>query len=231
MPRGTSESPRTRRRGTAATLKIVSGIDSSTALWYASRATGVVSLLLLTAVMLLGVGVTRGRRPPGLSRFAVSGLHRNIALLATTFVAIHVLTAVVDGYVTIPLTATVIPLTSSYERFWLGLGAVSFDLVLATVITSLLRRHLTRKVWRGIHLTAYASWPVAVLHSVFASKDLQHGVLLITAIACVMVVIAASLWRMAQAANDIPRAERVSHLMAAVQHKGLGKPYREDPVR
>lgn len=207
------------------TLDIVSGINSSTVLWYASRATGVVALLLLTAVMILGIGVTRQKQLPGLPRFAVSGLHRNISLLATAFVAIHVLTAVYDGYVSIPLTSAVIPLTSPYERFWLSLGAVSFDLMLALIITSLLRRHLSRKAWRGIHLIAYLSWPVAWFHSMFASKDLQHGPLLLVGIACALAVIAAVIWRLDQAAKDVPRAERVGLLMAAVHAKGY-KPGR-----
>jgi DMSO/TMAO reductase YedYZ heme-binding membrane subunit len=201
----------------------VSGLNSSTAFWYASRATGVVALLLLTAVMLLGILVTRQKQLPGLPRFAVSGLHRNVSLLATAFVAIHVLTAIMDGYVTIPLTAAVVPLTSPYERFWLGVGAVSFDLMLASVITSLLRRHLSRKAWRGVHLTAYLCWPIAWFHSVFASKDLQHGVLLVIAIACALAVIAAALWRLAQAAGDVPRAERVGLLMAAVHSRGKSR--------
>ncbi|HET9080738.1 MAG TPA: ferric reductase-like transmembrane domain-containing protein [Trebonia sp.] len=201
----------------------MSGINSSTAFWYASRATGVVALLLLTAVMLLGLLVTRQKQLPGLPRFAVSGLHRNVALLATAFVAVHVLTAVADGFVTIPLTATVIPLTSSYERFWLGLGAVSFDLMIATVVTSLLRRHLSRKAWRGIHLTAYACWPVALFHSIFASKDLQHGFLLLVGIGCALVVIAAALWRVAEAGKEVPRAQRVGLLMTAVHARGLGR--------
>src|ERR1700733_9421538 len=111
-------------------------------LWYASRATGIVALLLLTAVMLLGILVTRQGRLPGLPRFAVTGLHRNLSLLAAAFVALHVLTAVADSYVNIPLTAVFVPLTSPYERFWLGLGAVSLDLMLAVIVTSLLRRHL-----------------------------------------------------------------------------------------
>jgi methionine sulfoxide reductase heme-binding subunit len=204
----------------------VSGINSSTVLWYASRATGVVALLLLTAVMILGIFVTRQKQLPGLPKFAVSGLHRNISLLATAFVAIHVLTAVYDGYVTIPLTSAVVPLTSPYERLWLSLGAVSFDLTLAVIITSLLRRHLSRKAWRGIHLTAYLSWPIAWFHSVFASKDLQHGALLVVGVACALAVIAAVVWRLDQAAKDVPRAERVGLLMAAVHAKGYGKNQR-----
>jgi methionine sulfoxide reductase heme-binding subunit len=198
----------------------VSGINSSTVLWYASRATGTVALLLLTAVMLLGILVTRQGRLPGLPRFAVSGLHRNLSLLATAFVAVHVLTAVADRYVTIPVSAAVIPLTSSYERFWLGLGAVSFDLMLAAVVTSLLRRHLSRKAWRAVHLTAYASWPVAWVHSVFSSTDMRHGVLLAVAIGCAIAVAAAAVWRMSAASGDVPRAERVGLLMNALHVRG-----------
>jgi DMSO/TMAO reductase YedYZ heme-binding membrane subunit len=199
--------------------EIVSGINSSTALWYMSRATGVVALLLLTAVMVLGLVVTRQGRLPGLPRFAVSGLHRNLSLLATAFVAVHVVSAVTDGFVNIPITAAVIPLTSSYERLWLGIGAVSFDLMLAAVVTSLLRRHLSRKAWRAVHLTAYVSWPVAWLHSVFSSGDLQHGLMLFLAIVCALAVIAAALWRVSAAARDVPRAERVGLFMSAFHSK------------
>jgi methionine sulfoxide reductase heme-binding subunit len=194
----------------------VSGINSSTVLWYASRATGVVSLLLMTAVVLLGLLVTRQGRLPGLPRFAVTGLHRNLSLLAVIFVGLHVLTAIADGYVTIPLTAVVVPLTSGYERFWLGLGAVSVDLTLAMIITSLLRRHLSRRMWRGVHLLAYLSWPVAWLHSFGASNDLHHGWLFLMAVACALAVVAAAGWRLAAAARDAPRAERVGLLMSAV---------------
>ena len=137
--------------------------------WYASRATGVVALLLLTAVMLLGLLVTR---QGGAGPAAVRG-HRAAqepVAARRRLRAIHVLTAVLDGYVHIPLTAAVVPLASPYERFWLGLGAVSLDLMLAAIVTSLLRRHLSRRAWRAVHLLAYLSWPVAWLHSVFAER-------------------------------------------------------------
>jgi len=183
-------------------------------MWYASRATGVVALLLLTAVL-----VTRQGRLPGLPRFAVSGLHRNLSLLAAVFVVIHVLTAVFDGYVDIPITASVIPFTSPYERFWLGLGAVSLDLMLAAIVTSLLRRHLSRRAWRAVHLLAYLSWPVAWVHSMFSSGDLQHGVLLILAIGCAAAVVGGAAWRLIAAARDVPRAERVSVQMSAVHQQ------------
>ncbi len=200
-------------------LDIVSGINSSTALWYASRATGVVALLLMTAVVLLGLLVTRQGRLPGLPRFAVTGLHRNLSLVAVVFVALHVLTAVADSYVHIPLTAAVIPLASSYERLALGLGAVSLDITIALIVTSLLRRHLSRRLWRAVHLLAYASWPVAWLHSITASTDLRHGWLFLLAVACALLVVVAAIWRVSAASRDVPRAERVGLLMAAVHDR------------
>jgi methionine sulfoxide reductase heme-binding subunit len=196
-------------------------------LWYASRSTGVVALLLLTAVMLLGILVSRQGRLPGLPRFAVSGLHRNLSLLAVAFVAVHVLTAVADGYVDIPLTAAVVPLTSPYERVWLTLGAISLDLTLALIITSLLRRHMSRRAWWAVHLLAYLSWPIAWVHSVYSSGDLRHGILFVLALICAIAVVGAVIWRLAAAARDVPRAERVGLIMTAVhQRSGRSSSHR-----
>jgi len=197
----------------------VSGINSHTVLWYASRATGVVALLLMTAVLLLGLLVTRQGRLPGLPRFAVTGLHRNLSLVAVVFVVLHVLTAVADSYVRIPLISAVVPLASSYERLALGLGAVSLDIMIAVIVTSLLRRHLSRRLWRAVHLLAYVSWPVAWLHSITSSTDLRHGWLFLTAVGCALLVVVAVLWRLSAASRDVPRAERVGLLMAAVHDR------------
>jgi len=189
-------------------------MSGTTAFWYASRATGIVSLLLLTAVLVLGILVDRQGRLPGLPRFAVTSLHRNISLLAVAFIAVHVVTAVLDTYVNIPILAGVVPFASGYERVWLALGAVSFDIMLAMIITSLLRGRLNRTLWRAVHLLAYLSWPVAFAHSIGSSRDLQHGWLLDLGIACALIVAAAAIWRLAHAARQLPRAARVAAILA-----------------
>jgi DMSO/TMAO reductase YedYZ heme-binding membrane subunit len=189
-------------------------MSGTTAFWYASRATGVVALLLLTAVLVLGILVNRQGRLPGLPRFAVTSLHRNISLLAVAFIAVHVLTAVLDTYVNIPILSGVVPFSSSYERGWLTLGAVSFDIMLAMIITSLLRGRLNRVLWRAVHLLAYLCWPVAFAHSIGSSRDLQHGWLLDLAVGCALAVAAAVIWRLAHAARQLPRAARVAAILA-----------------
>lgn len=201
----------------------MSGINSSTLLWYVSRATGVVALLLMTAVLLLGLLVSRRGKLPGLPGFAATGLHRNLSLIGVVFIALHVLTAVTDGYVDIPLSSALVPLTSPYERLWLALGAVSLDLCLAIVVTSLVRGRLGRKTWKAIHYLAYLCWPIAWLHSYGASSDLRHGWLFVLALADLLVVVAAVGWRVAVAYRDVPRAQRVGLLMSAVHQRGRSR--------
>ncbi|HEY2077568.1 MAG TPA: ferric reductase-like transmembrane domain-containing protein [Streptosporangiaceae bacterium] len=192
-------------------------MTSSTALWYASRATGVVALVLLTVVVLLGIMVSQRRRLPGLPRFATTSLHRSMSLLAVTFIAVHVVTAVADPYVTIGIAAAVIPFTSPYESLWLGLGAISLDMIVALIGTSLARARIGRRTWRAVHWLAYACWPVAVLHGVGSSTDMRAGWLLTLAICCAAVVLAAASWRIGNAIATPRLAERPARALAAGQ--------------
>jgi predicted ferric reductase len=199
-------------------------LSSSTALWYASRATGVVSMVLLTAVIVLGILVSRHGRLPGLPRFAGVGLHRYLSLLAVGFVAAHVLTAVADPFVSISLAATVVPFTAAYKPLWLGLGAVSIDLIAAIVVTSLLRHRIGRRPWRAVHWLAYASWPVALAHGVGSGTDLRGGPLLGLAAACALAVAFAVGWRLAAALRAVPRARVVAELLAASRPAATAMP-------
>jgi methionine sulfoxide reductase heme-binding subunit len=212
--RGSSWVPRTSFSTGCSIIGYVSGINSTTALWYVSRATGLVTLVLLTAVAVLGILVTRKGRLPGLPSFAVTGLHRNLSLLAVAFTGVHVLTAVVDSYVSIPLISVVVPFTSGYERLTTAFGAISLDLMAAMIITSLLRRHLSPKFWRAVHWLAYVSWPVAFLHCLLASKDLRHGWMFGITVLAGAAVVGASLWRLSAAVSAVPRARRVAAMLA-----------------
>jgi DMSO/TMAO reductase YedYZ heme-binding membrane subunit len=137
---------------------------------------------------------------------------------------VHVLTAVLDAFVSIPALAIVIPFTSGYERFWLGLGAVAFDLILAMIVTSLARGRLNRTAWRAIHLTAYLCWPVAFLHSLYASGDLRHGSLLDIALGCALILAAAVTWRLVSVARQPPRATRVAAELATAERRPRMRP-------
>jgi methionine sulfoxide reductase heme-binding subunit len=172
----------------------VLAINSST-LWYLTRGTGVVSLLLLTASVALGVVGAVGWNRPGWPRFLTTGLHRNLSLLVLAFLAVHIGTAVADSYAPITLAQAVIPFTSSYRPIWLGLGALAFDMLLAILITSLARKWLGFRAWRTIHWLAYASWPVAVVHGLGTGTDTGFTWMIALTGACVATVVGCVWWR------------------------------------
>lgn len=171
------------------------GVAGGSALWYLSRGTGVVSLLLFTAVMLFGILGPLRVSSPRWPRFATDALHRDLSLLAVALLAIHIITSVLDSFAPLQLIDAVVPFTSQYRPLWLGLGAVALDLLVALVITSLLRRRLGYGSWRAIHWLAYASWPVAVLHGLGTGTDVKQWWMLGLTAVCVAGVTLALLMR------------------------------------
>lgn len=172
-------------------------VTGSSPLWYTTRATGLVAMVLLTLSMAFGLLSSVGYQRPGLPRFATVGLHRNASLLALAFTAVHVITTVVDSYVNIPVQDAFIPFISSYRPLWLGLGAVASDLLLALAVTSLLRSRMGYRTWRAVHWTAYACWPIALLHGLGTGSDTPVSWVLLLTLVCVAVVAALVAWRLA----------------------------------
>jgi Ferric reductase like transmembrane component len=185
-------------------------------LWYLTRGSGVVALLLLTGSLLLGILNAlrwQGKRWP---RFAVGDLHRNLTLLSIVFVALHVVTTVADGFAPIGFVDAFVPFISPYRPIWLGLGTVAFDLLLALVVTSLLRARVGPKLWRAFHWLAYASWPVAVLHSFGTGSDARLGWLELLGFGCVALVSLAVIARVvAGGGHTRPRVAGAAAALAA----------------
>jgi sulfoxide reductase heme-binding subunit YedZ len=179
------------------------------ALWYLGRGTGVVALILLTIAVALGIATRSGRPLPGLPRFAVAAVHRSCALLAVAFLAIHVGTLLLDPLAQLKLADVVLPFGGVYRPLWLGLGTLSCDLVLALVVTSLLRQRLRVRTWRAVHWAAYAAWPLAVVHTLGMGTDATEAWLRTLAAAAVAAVAVALGWRMSSQFDTRAVVQRV----------------------
>ena len=133
-------------------------------LWFVSRACGLVALLLLTGTVVLGCAHATRASAGGWRRFTLHALHRNVSLLAVVFLAVHIGSAIIDGYVPLQWVDAVVPFVSDYHPVWIGLGAIAVDLLIAVIVTSLLRSRLSQRVWRTVHVASYALWPLAMIH-------------------------------------------------------------------
>jgi methionine sulfoxide reductase heme-binding subunit len=189
---------------------------SSTALWYTTRATGIVALALLTVTLVLGI-LTAGRvRTRSWPAFAQADLHKRVSLLAMVFVALHVLTAVLDTYVNVGWAAIIVPFASPYRPVWTGLGTVGVDLILAVAISSALRQRISARTWRGIHWVAYGSWPVAMSHSLGMGTDASTLWMDGLAVVSSLAVIGSLVWRIGDHRKSRERALSVGANTRAV---------------
>ena len=145
-------------------------------LWYLSRSTGIVSFVLVTATLCLGIASTqRALASPRWPRFATQGLHRNIALLSLGFLGVHIVTTVLDSFVDISWWAAVVPGVAHYRGTWVALGTIAFDVLVGVTLTSLYRLRMNATLWRRLHYTVYAAWPLAWLHFLKTGTDAAHG--------------------------------------------------------
>jgi sulfoxide reductase heme-binding subunit YedZ len=173
-------------------------------LWYTTRATGIVSLLLLTFSVFLGVLTMSRHSTRKMPRFVTLGLHRNVSLLILVFLTLHVTTTVVDTYTSIDLLDAFVPFLSQYRTVWLGLGAVASDLLLALIVTSLLRERIGYRFWKLIHWLSYASWPIALVHAWQTGTDPAADWAKYLGYACVGAVVLTASWRLVIAAHRDP---------------------------
>jgi methionine sulfoxide reductase heme-binding subunit len=200
--------------GLAATL-------SPSAYWYLARGTGAVSLVLLTASVVLGIVGSVRFTAPRWPRFAIDSVHRDVSLLVVVVLVIHIVTSVLDGFAPIRLFDGVIPFVTPYRPLWMGLGTLSFDLLLAIAITSMVRRRLGYRAWRAVHWLAYASWPVAVLHGLGTGSDVKQWWMLALTAACIVAVLVAVWTRIASASGQHAGLRAPATALAVVTPIGL----------
>jgi methionine sulfoxide reductase heme-binding subunit len=204
---------------------------NSTALWYATRATGLMALVLLTLTMVLGLTTTTRARARNWPGFAHQELHRRISMIAVVFLGLHVLTSVLDTYVSIGWAAIVVPFTSNYARFWVGVGTISLDLMIAVFATSLLRARMRPGTWRAVHWLAYLSWPVALAHTFGMGTDAGERWVVVLGGACVAAVASALAWRLrtasrqtvARTAHAAGTGAPAKHLAVSAHDAGVGR--------
>jgi methionine sulfoxide reductase heme-binding subunit len=184
------------------------------ALWYLSRGSGAVSLLLLSTSVVLGIVDQQRWRSARWPRFTLHGLHRWVSLFAVSFLSIHILSAALDSFAPIRLVDAVVPFMSSYRPLWLGMGALALDMLLAVTVTSLLRKQIGQRTWRAVHWLTYAAWPVALIHGLGSGSDVRDGWLLAVTATCAAAVWIAVFVRV-MSAEAAPRLAAFGALAAA----------------
>ena len=142
----------------------------SPTVWYTARAAGLVAYLLLSGSVVLGA-VLSGRARLTWPRFAVEELHRFLTILTGVFIVIHGGSLLLDRVVPISLGHELVPFSTSYRPFAVGLGIAAAELMAAIGVTTLLRDVMPRRIWRRAHYATIAVWAFASVHGVLVGSD------------------------------------------------------------
>jgi len=138
--------------------------------WYAARSAGIMAYLLLSSSVILGLLMST-RAKLAWPRYAVEEVHRFLARLTGIFIVIHGGSLLLDRVVPFSLWQELVPFTSSYRPFAVGLGVASAELLAAVGITNWLRAELPHRFWRRVHMLTLVVWLGATAHLLLAGTD------------------------------------------------------------
>lgn len=151
--------------------------------WIASRALGVVALILVSVSVGLGlVMATRSAKGPGVMG-RVKQLHEATALVALLAIAGHGLALLGDSYLRPGLSGIAIPFVMAHRPAWTGLGVIGGWLAAILGLTFYVRRWIGPRLWRQLHRWTLAVYLLAVVHTLGAGTDARSFWLLVIVIA------------------------------------------------
>jgi DMSO/TMAO reductase YedYZ heme-binding membrane subunit len=153
--------------------------------WYLARSSGLVAWGLMATTVLWGLvyagRLTRKVPPPAWNL----DLHRFLGALSVVFVAIHVLGLAADKYVDVGLSQILVPFASTWRPGAVAWGVTGMYVLLAVEVTSLVKQHLPRRVWRSVHLLSFVLFVVATVHAIQSGTDLASPVVRVVGVALI----------------------------------------------
>lgn len=166
--------------------------------WYLARGSGIVALVLLVASLVWGVLLaSRVLRPHDRPAWLLD-LHRWLGACAVATTLVHLLGLWLDGYLDFGPRELLVPGASPYRPLAVGLGVIALYLLVAVEVTSLLRRRLTPRMWRTVHLLSYATAWLAVVHGALAGTDASATAYRVVAVGVTVLGVAATMVRVTQ---------------------------------
>lgn len=178
--------------------------------WLASRASGVVALLLVTASV--GIGLTmaskivrrRGAGP------ALVRVHEQTALAGLIAIAVHGITLLGDRWLNPGVGGLLVPFTMSYRPAFTGLGIVAGYLAALLGLSFYARRRIGTKLWRKLHRATVLVWILGVVHTLGAGTDASSPWLQVVMLATGAPIVALFALRTVRGRRKVQPARRVA---------------------
>lgn len=139
--------------------------------WIASRASGLLALVLVTVSVALGL-IMAGKvmRRPGLSR-KLMAIHEHTAVAGIVAIAVHGITLLGDPWLNPGPTGIAIPFAMSFRPLWTGLGIVGGYLAALLGLSFYFRKRIGAKLWRKAHRATVVVYVLGLMHAFGSGTD------------------------------------------------------------
>lgn len=139
--------------------------------WLASRASGVVALVLVTASVAIGLTMAgKVLRRPGVGR-KLKALHEQTALAGLVAIAIHGITLLGDRWLHPGVSGILVPFHMGYRPVFTALGILAGYLAAALGLTFYVRRRIGPRLWRKAHRATIVVYVLGLVHVLGAGTD------------------------------------------------------------
>jgi sulfoxide reductase heme-binding subunit YedZ len=180
------------------------GVDGQL-FWLASRALGIVAIVLLSLSVSLGLAMSgRLLRRPGLPA-QLKRFHEASTLVTLFLIAGHAGVLLLDGYLRPRLAEITLPFALGYQPLWTGLGVIAGWLAVILAASFYVRRRIGVKTWRWLHRWTLAVYILALAHVVGAGTDGRSSWMLALLTMLVAPNVFALTYRMLPAAPRAPQ--------------------------
>jgi predicted ferric reductase len=139
---------------------------------------GLAAVGTATVNMLLGLLIALRYSPVRLwphRRMNIFRLHNLTAYLVLLLIVLHPAVLLLKSSTQFGWGDVLLPIHSPVQPRLNTVGAVSLYVLLVVISTSLLRRHLTRPLWRKLHYLVFPAFALMFFHSVFTDPALSNG--------------------------------------------------------
>ena len=141
--------------------------------WILARVTGLGAAAALAISLLTGLAMRSAVLEWLATNRALRSTHEFTAILWIPLGLSHIVLLLLDGSVTTPirLLDLMVPFKVSYGTLAIGLGTITFDLLVLVAVTGWLRRQINPLAWRWIHRLSYLACGTLFLHALLAGSD------------------------------------------------------------
>ncbi len=139
--------------------------------WHLIRSSGIFAYILLTMSMIWGLFLSNQLIKDWSPGPVSMTVHSTLSWLSVSLSLIHALLLMVDAYFTYTLVDIFVPFTGPYRPLWVGLGTLSFWVLLLVSISFVFKKWLGQKTWKRLHYMSYGVYFMSTLHGLFAGSD------------------------------------------------------------